>query len=199
MQQQQQQQQQQQLIDAIVPEPDRDMTLVDQYFDNELIGAYFFALRHGITTMKPISQADMYGKLKRKYASKMIVEFARNVLKKNTIVHSSCVFDDIDAIEQDIQQFIILSCQMWIMGQTFDGQPAQSFDPEAYLTRAQFGVMFSRLLYGSLYNGNTQNRYQNHLNALNANWIMNKIDLPQMIEIRGYIMLMMQRYVDSIK
>jgi hypothetical protein len=55
------------------------------------------------------------------------------------------------------------------MGQTFDGQPAQSFDPEAYLTRAQFGVMFSRLLYGSLYNGNTQNRYQNHLNALNAN------------------------------
>jgi hypothetical protein len=88
---------------------------------------------------------------------------------------------------------------MWIMGQTFDGQPAQSFDPEAYLTRAQFGVMFSRLLYGSLYNGNTQNRYQNHLNALNANWIMNKIDLPQMIEIRGYIMLMMQRYVDSIK
>jgi hypothetical protein len=67
------------------------------------------------------------------------------------------------------------------------------FDPNGEVTRAQFGTVLSRILYG------TQNEwgapyYLKHLSALKTAGIMNNITDPEhMKEIRGYVMLMLTR------
>ena len=78
------------------------------------------------------------------------------------------------------------------MGINDNGTPATSFDPNGEVTRAQFGTVLSRALYGNEYNGGTL-YYTNHLNALKTAGIMTKIDTPNTAEIRGFVMLMMMR------
>jgi hypothetical protein len=68
-----------------------------------------------------------------------------------------------------------------------------SFYPNNEVTRAEFGTVLSRALYGTLYNDG-QPYYINHLEALKLASIMNNITDPEnMKELRGYVMLMLMR------
>ena len=58
--------------------------------------------------------------------------------------------------------------------------------------RSQFGTILSRLMRGNKYNGGAP-YYTKHLNALKAQGIMTKIEMPAQKEMRGRVMLMMQR------
>ena len=71
------------------------------------------------------------------------------------------------------------------MGLDDNGNPAEKFNPTDTVTRAQFGTVLSRLLYGNVNNAQkgTQ-RYAQHLEALNNAGIMKKIDDPSMKELR---------------
>jgi hypothetical protein len=61
------------------------------------------------------------------------------------------------------------------------------------VTRAEFGTVLSRALYGTKYEWWTP-YYINHLLALKAAGIMNNIlDPEHMLELRGYVMLMLMR------
>ena len=81
--------------------------------------------------------------------------------------------------------------------------PAKSFNPNDYVTRAQFGTVLSRLLFGDVYNIKDESKvymnawfwYKDHLEALKRYWIMTKIDgdWPNSLERRGWVMLMLQR------
>ncbi|MEI8090756.1 MAG: S-layer homology domain-containing protein [bacterium] len=65
-----------------------------------------------------------------------------------------------------------------------DGTPDTAFHPNDEVTRAQFGTMLSRLLYGNDNNGRPGKRYEAHLKALKSAGIMTKISKPMMLELR---------------
>jgi len=70
------------------------------------------------------------------------------------------------------------------------------FNPNGLVTRAEFGTVLSRALYGDTYNDGDP-YYVNHLQALKDAGIMTKIDTPSQLEVRGYVMLMMQRAAEG--
>lgn len=64
------------------------------------------------------------------------------------------------------------------------------------VSRAEFGTVFSRLMYGDIYNKTVHSSapyYENHLKALQRDSIMKKIDQPENKEQRGFVMIMMMR------
>ena len=89
------------------------------------------------------------------------------------------------------------------MGLEPDGiTPKKVFDPEDYVTRAQFGTVLSRLIYGETYNipKNEQQLYtwyHKHLRALNRDHIMKQINQPSSLEKRAWVLLMLKRTVDN--
>jgi hypothetical protein len=88
---------------------------------------------------------------------------------------------------------MILACQLWIMGIHTDWSPLSAFSPNELITRAQFGTILSRILYGTLYNEGDP-YYINHLQALQKSWIMTQIDTPeQRQELRQRVWLMLMR------
>ena len=66
-----------------------------------------------------------------------------------------------------------------------------SFFPNGEVTRAEFGTVLSRTLYGTIYNGGTP-YYLNHLKALQDNSIITNTN-PDLQELRAYVLLMLMR------
>lgn len=58
-----------------------------------------------------------------------------------------------------------------------------AFTPDAVVTRAQFGTVLSRALYGDIYN-NGDPYYADHLQALKEANIMTNISTPSATEVR---------------
>jgi hypothetical protein len=139
----------------------------------------------GITTTETIETADILGSVSRKHMAKMISQYASNVMKMKPDMTKKCTFTDMKSETKEMQDFAIKACQMGIMGVKSDGTPNTKFNPNGIVTRAQFGTMFSRVLYGNKYNSNdTKYRYKAHLNALKAHNIMTDISKPTMTEKR---------------
>ena len=162
--------------------------LVWSPFTTEINNAYLYAFTHGITTMPTILQANMTGNLIRSNMAKMIVNYAIHVSGKTPNTWAICSFDDIWNQSVELQTYIKLSCQLWLMWVWLT-----SFSPDGIVTRAEFGTVLSRLLYGSVNEWGTP-YYIDHLSALKAAGIMNTIADPEhMMEIRWYVMLMLMR------
>jgi len=81
-------------------------------YENEMQQAYIYAINHKITTIYPITKADMYWKLIRKHLAKMISEYAIQEvgLKPNTT--RVCKFDDIKDQTQEMQKYVVLSVNL---------------------------------------------------------------------------------------
>ena len=135
----------------------------------------------------------MYGPLLRKHLAKMISQFAIKVVGLAPDPSRDCLHDDVSEESDEMQHFIRIGCELGLMGLQYDGEPAETFWPNEIVTRAQFGTVFSRLLWSGENNGDAEVRYRPHLNALNVNEIMKLISIPSMKELRGYVMLMMMR------
>ena len=178
-------------------------------YSDEQKWAYLYAYSYWITTMCPIETANLDWYLIRSHFAKMISEFAVNVLgKKPEKWKAWCdKFDDIDWLNKELHDLVITSCELWLMWLESDWfTPARSFNPDEYVTRAQFGTVLSRLLFGDMYNIKDESKvymdewfwYKNHLQALKDYWIMTKIDgnWPNSLERRGRVMLMLERADD---
>ena len=155
-------------------------------FTPEFNQAYQFAFDHGITTMPTIEEANMTGTLIRSHMAKMITNYAIKVLGKTLDTWAVCVFDDIANETPELQMYIKLSCQLWLMGINIT-----SFSPNTEVTRAEFGTVLSRTIYGTLYNGGVP-YYLNHLKALQDHSIITDTN-PDLQELRAYVMLMLMR------
>lgn len=83
--------------------------------------------------------------------------------------------------------YIKLACQLGLMGVGIT-----DFDPNGEVTRAQFGTVLSRALWGQEHNTSGELYYLNHLNALKNNTIIINTN-PYLKELRGYVMLMLMR------
>ena len=66
------------------------------------------------------------------------------------------------------------------------------FNPNGTLSRAEFGTILSRVLFGSIYDGGTP-YYAAHLNALNQAGLMNDLSAPERSIMRGDAMLLLFR------
>ena len=65
------------------------------------------------------------------------------------------------------------------------------FDP---VTRAEFGTVLSRVMYGEANNTeDVAGWYKGHLTALNNAGILTKIDMPYAQEIRSWVWIALQR------
>ncbi|HMS91396.1 MAG TPA: S-layer homology domain-containing protein, partial [Candidatus Absconditabacterales bacterium] len=155
-------------------------------FSQEFVDAYNFAFERGITTQKTIQDADIRGKLTRAHMAKMMVTYAMESMSGNKDSTHQCKFDDIKDQTQEIKSYIKTACQLGIMGVGIT-----KFNPNGIVTRAEFGTVLSRIVYGNTYN-NGEFYYSNHLQALKENGIIQD-DTPDLEEIRGYVMLMIMR------
>lgn len=157
-------------------------------FIEEINNAYMYAYRIGITSSPTILGADIEGKLIRSHMTKMMVNYAVEVMWLKPDTMKICSFGDVANQTSEIQEYIKLSCQlglMWI--------DMIDFDPDAVVTRAQFGTVLSRTLFGDKYNGAVP-YYTDHLAALKEAGIMTSIANAEIVnEIRGYVMLMLMR------
>lgn len=166
--------------------------------DSETQNAFVFARMKGITTMPDCQSAQMGGFLLRKHAAKMIVNFAKNVLGKEADITRICIFNDMPGEGIEMQQYAIEACQLGIMGLKWDGSPADKFNPNEYLDKAQYSTMISRLLYGEK-NNDTACRYCKHVETLYTEGIISRKEgLAEPFQ-RGPAMIMMMRVGTRIK
>lgn len=163
-------------------------TLGAASYSAELEGAYDYAYGIGATTQPSIETANMYGSLIRSHMAKMMTNYAMEVLGQTPDTSLACEFTDIANESAELAGYIRLSCQLGLMGQGIN-----AFNPNGVVTRAQFGTVLSRALYGDTYNVDTNPYYAEHLAALKDAGIMTMISTPDQLEVRGYVMLMMQR------
>jgi hypothetical protein len=156
-------------------------------YSDELQEAYDYAYGIGVTTQDSIESAYMYGNLIRSHMAKMMVNFAKELGKTTVNTAADCNFTDVANESGELRDYILESCQRGIMGIGIE-----KFRPGDTVTRAEFGTVLSRVLWGDENNGGDP-YYVNHLNALKSAGIMNNISNPSMKEVRGYVMLMMMR------
>lgn len=173
-------------------------------YSTELLDAYERAYGLKITTVCPIQNADLEGKLLRRHMAKMISVFAMEVFKVKPDHSKKCDFPDISDQTEELKHFIKLSCQLGIMGYKADGVTKRAkFEPNKQVTRAQFITILSRLLRG---NKNDNNDavwyYKKHLWALKDERILDAfITNARAAELRGLALIMLHKgykYLNNI-
>ena len=170
-------------------------------YTQEQEGAYQWARSHNITTKDSIDQANMNWEISRAEIAKMIVNFIKATpelwLRKDT--SKTCNFKD-GKIWGDLEDYIIEACQYGLMGQDGKGGTNTYFNPSEKVSRAQFGTLLSRALWDGKYeNFQTPEYWTYHLQQLNTLGIMKDITIYKNIELRGRVMLMLQRTETIVK
>lgn len=145
---------------------------------SELETAYQFAFRNDITTLSYVKSMP-YGQLLRKDLAKMISNFAINVLGRqpDESRREICIqYVDKSIASPETWTNIVKSCMLSVMGQKEDGiTPLQDFMSEKVVTRAEFGTVLSRALWGRDNDNNADNRYIDHLQGLKDSGYMKYI------------------------
>ena len=164
-------------------------------YSEEVLDAYTWAYSKDITTLAPIDVAKPDWWLYRQHMAKMIVNFAVNVLWREIPEKwpQICLWKDgPNAFEsKEMEEYALKACKLWLMWIDME-----YFQPELPVTRAQFGTILSRLLYGTKYAWWTP-YYRKHLNALKENLIMAQIENPEeRIELREWVWVMLMRFKD---
>ncbi|MDR3169519.1 MAG: hypothetical protein LBU27_07380 [Candidatus Peribacteria bacterium] len=134
--------------------------------------------------------------------AKMISVFATKLFQKtpNTEKPECTQFTDLNQANDDLQPYVITSCQLGLMGMNGDGIGVlEVFSPMKTITRAEVGTILSRLLRGTTYATQTKEEiyYGRHLQALQNAGIMRIISQPEMLELRGNVLLMLQRSIEK--
>ena len=156
----------------------------------EEMDAYKYAYKYHITTLAPREAARPDEYVIRWHMAKMVVNYAVNVLwwKLPEKLPKQCKWNDwVDAWEsQEIKDYAEKACALWLMWIDMN-----YFQPNKYVTRAQFWTIFGRLLRWKL---PSTPYYAAHLARLKEWWIMTQIDHPEdRIEIRKWAWLMFMR------
>jgi hypothetical protein len=150
--------------------------------------------------MDTFEKARIADAITRAEMAKMISIYATKILgRQPDTTKTQCTqFSDRHEVNAELQQYLITICQLELMGYWSNGiEIKSSFNPNATITRAEVGVVLSRLLRGNTYANSENQRYQNHLLALYKAKIITLIDNPMMQELRGNILLMLLRMSQS--
>ena len=161
-------------------------------FSEEQNQAYLWACGKDITTIRAISGARLDQPLTRAELAKMMSVYVTKVLGKQPVLTGVAQYPDVDSKMGDLADYIQLAYQLQIMGIHHDGTALSQFEPNKFVTRAEFATVFSRVLYGAKYNQDGEGWANGHLNALKEAGIL-KNTTPTMLEVRGRVLLMLQR------
>jgi len=157
-------------------------------WSQEYQDAYAYAFENSITTMTSIEAANLAGTTTRGAAAKMMSEFAK-AMGQTPDTSASCTFSDLAPVAgTDLATYAVEACQLGLMGINTNG----IFNPMGVLSRAEFGTVLSRVLFGDVYNGGNP-FYAAHLNALNQAGLMNDLSNPERSIMRGDAMLLLYR------
>ncbi len=171
------------LLTLIVSISFMEAAYVDEYPES-----YRWAFKNWITTQSTIEKANMYWEITRIELSKMVSNYAINVLNKKVDTSKKCQFSDIsDKLNIQYDSWVTKSCQLWLMWQWIT-----KFRPYDKVTRGEFWTILSRLLYWDKYDG-WKPYYLKHVNQLNIRWIMTNISNLTWNELRGNVMVMLKR------
>lgn len=177
----------------------------DQYdtctLGTELEKAYCFARKNNITTIDGLERANATWSLIRQDLAKMMVNFSINVLDNTWTITQVCEqsYNDIQWVSLELKQYIKLWCSMWIMWLQSDWKtPLVSFRSTDTVTRAEFGTVLSRVLYGNTYDvwlKTNINWYEKHLQNLYGQWFIKNIvwNWPSYIEKRWNTWIVLER------
>ncbi len=105
-----------------------------------------------ITTAPTFEDAHLDGLLYRKVAAKMLSEFALQIVDRIPDMEKICIFNDIGDEIEELQVYMILACQLGIMGVDYYGNPDTLFNPNHFFTRDQLVTTLSRIYFGEQYN-----------------------------------------------
>ena len=163
----------------------------DSKYSQEMIDAYNWAFKNGITTMPSIDEADMEGGLTRIAMAKMLSQYAINILGKTPDTSKVVpAFPDVTAqMDADYSNGVTLAYQLGIMWIGIE-----TFRPNDLVTRAEFATALSRLLFNTP--DGEDNYYTTHLQKLMDEKIIT-VDTPDLQELRGYVMIMLMRSANS--
>ena len=162
--------------------------------DPEVLSAYEWAYKHGITTLSWLENANPDGLIPRWHMAKMVTNFAVNVLwmKIPSEIPAECSWWDTDWESEEIKDYAEKSCALWVMWIYME-----DFLPNKILDRAELWTILSRLLWWERYNViDTNNRpyYVEHLSILKRKWIMTQIENPEARkELRKWAWVMLMR------
>ncbi len=128
----------------------------------------------------------------------MIANYAKNVQEKEVELDPKCEvknFADYKSFSIETAKYVQEACSLGLMGLNNDKETTiKNFNPNGLVTRAMFGTVLSRAIYGDANNGkNGANDLKKHLKALKKDGIMNNISNPNVLEKRGYAFIMFQR------
>lgn len=179
-----------------VQEPtDNGCSIQDSPYSTEENNAYLYGCNNDMTTIRSIKDARLYDKITRAELAKMISQYAVNALgmTPDTTKDCSLFAKSIAHSDPSLQTYMVMSCQLNIMGIEPDKSPLVDFMPDKYVTRAEFGTVISRLLRWDKYeNNDVDGWYKNHLEALKASGIISNTN-PTALELRAWILLILHR------
>lgn len=161
-------------------------------FSAEQNEAYLWACGKDITTIRTITGARLDQPLTRAELAKMMSVYVTQILGKDKVITGTVQYPDVDEKLGDLAQYIQLAYQLQIMGIDAEGKALPNFMPHQIVTRAEFATVFSRVLWGSKHNQAGEFWYAKHLEALKDAKILTNTT-PMMQEIRGRVLLMLQR------
>lgn len=123
-----------------------------------------------------------------------------NVLGRKPDTSLSCKFSDLGSETAEMRSYIRLACQLGIMGVN-----TREFQPRVKVTRAQFGTVLSRSLWGDKYEQDVPlylrylvPYYKYHIQSLKSAGLITNTD-PDIVELRSYVMIMLMRSKDGKK
>ena len=167
-------------------------SIVNSNFSDEQNQAYIWACEKDITTIRVVEKARLNDPLTRAELAKMMAMYATKVLGKQIVTTGEVNYADVDSSLGDLADFIKLAYQLQIMGIDANGNALEKFNPHALVSRAEFGTVLSRVLFGAKYNQDGEKWYEKHLNALKEAKVLSNTT-PTLQELRGWVMLMMMR------
>jgi len=139
---------------------------------------YKYAKEHELTSATSSTDFRLCDPITRIELAKIITQYAINIAMLTPDETRVCTYTDMASASIEERSFARMSCELGLMGLEYNGIPAHIFDPYAHVSRAMMSTIFSRLLFGNAYNGNAQNWYIDHMNALKKSGILKMIGDP---------------------
>ncbi len=159
--------------------------------------AYNWAVEVGIATIDTQTQLSIDTRVTRAELAKMLSIYSVDVLEK-TVSDTECKFEDVNQTNEENLSYITKACQLEIMGVQSDGKtPLSKFNPNAFVTRAEFGTALSRTLYGNIYNQDDNTQWREwHLQKLKEENIISVVS-PNLQERRWWVINMLYKTVQE--
>jgi len=161
-------------------------------YSDEENQAYLWACEKWMILADNIMKANFSDPLTRAELDKMMSIYAKQLLWRNYVVNDTVSYPDVDNSLGDLPYYIQEWYKLQIMGIHANGTALSKFLPNLLVTRWEFATVFSRVLYGSVYNIDGANYYEKHLQVLKDAGILTNTN-PSLVEVRGWVVVMLYR------